>query len=341
MDRTGFRPGVTRRRRSEAPHEGPSPMDRIPSAPLLSAAANQIQRLQTPSVFHKIQRTSLPRRMLRRAALALVICAVVALLGYGATVIYMLHIEPSLVYDPSRPEREWMDKPNACIQDITLHTADGAMHAWYCPADKPDAVILICHGNAGNLSIRGNGMLDYRQRYNASIMVFDYPGYGLSEGEPTEMGCYASAAAAYDWLIKEKGFKPEQIILYGESLGGGVAVDLASKKTVGALLLVNTFANLPEVAQRIYFWLPVTLLMHNRFDSEAKIGQCSAPIFLTHGTTDRLIPPDHSKRLLEKITAPREYLLRQGKGHEDPLGPDVLDQIHTFLVKQGCLPRRP
>jgi fermentation-respiration switch protein FrsA (DUF1100 family) len=287
-----------------------------------------------PSI--KIRRPSLPRRWLRRAALGVFLISVLALLGYGGVVLYMLQIEPSLVYYPSRPDQEWIDKPNPCIQDITLHTGDGAMHAWYCAAEKPDAVLLMCHGNAGNLSIRGNGMLDYRRRFNSSIMVFDYPGYGLSEGQPTETGCYAAAEAAYDWLI-EKGFKPEQIIVYGESLGGGVAVDLASRKTVAALILVNTFANLPEVAQRIYYYLPVTLLMHNRFDSESKIARCRAPIFLTHGTKDQLIPPDHSRRLLEKIAAPREYLLRQGKGHEDPLGPEVLDQIHTFLVRQGCL----
>lgn len=315
-------------------------MDR---APLSSPGRNwKTHRMHVLGVAPSVSlpRIRSPRGLIRRCAKWAFIASAVILLGYGLVVLYMLEIEPQLVFDPSRPEREWIDKPDACIQDLTLQTADGAMHAWYCPAEKPDAVMLLCHGNAGNLSIRGGGMLDYRRRFNASIMVFDYPGYGLSEGRPTEDGCYAAADAAYDWLVREKGFKPEQIILYGESLGGGVAVELASRRTVSALILVNTFANLPEVAARQYPWLPVTLLMRNRFDSEGKIGRCPAPIFLTHGTTDRLIPPDHSQRLLDQITAPRECLLREGKGHEDLLGSEVLDMIRVFLVQHGRLPGR-
>ena len=251
---------------------------------------------------------------------------------------FMLAIEKDLVYDPSRPDQEWVDKPDACIQDVTLHTADGAMHAWYCAPEKPDAVVLMCHGNAGNLSFRGQGVLNYRKRFNSAIMVFDYPGYGLSDGEPSERGCYASADAAYDWLTRGKRFRPEQIIVYGESLGGAIAVDLASRRQISALILVNTFANLPEIAQRIYYWLPVTMLMHNRFDSEGKIHDVRAPIFFTHGTVDQLIPYEHCLRLFARANNPKELLKREGKGHLDPLSEDALNRIHTFLIKNGKLP---
>jgi fermentation-respiration switch protein FrsA (DUF1100 family) len=269
---------------------------------------------------------------------ALVSALLVAL--YGGIMLYMLSIEDKLVYFPTRPDQEWQDKPDPSIQDVTLHTGDGSLHGWYCQSAKPDAVFLICHGNAGNLSVRGKALLDYRQRFNAGVLIFDYPGYGLSDGCPSEQGCYDAADAAYDWLMREKGFKPEQIIIAGESLGGGVAVDIASRRPCAGLILVNTFANLPDVAQRLYQWLPVTLLMTNRFDSEAKIDRVRVPLFMTHGNADDIIPVSYSRRLYEKATAVKEYMLRDGKGHFDPLEPAELDHLAKFLIKNGALPKR-
>ncbi|MFL5341499.1 MAG: alpha/beta hydrolase [Gemmataceae bacterium] len=296
-----------------------------------------MMNLHVPAIPHISFRRSFKRRWLRRIALLAAVLSVLTLAGYGIAVAVMLSIEPSLVYMPTRPNKEWKNKPIAEIQDVTLHTGDGAMHAWYLPAEKPDLALLLCHGTGGNLSIRGQGMPEYRERFHASVLVFDYPGYGKSDGEPTEAGCYAAADAAYDFLVKDRGFKPENVVIYGESLGGGVAVDLASRRKHGALMLVNTFANLPEVAQRLYQWLPVTLLMNNRFDSESKIGKCHAPLFLTHGSADRLIPVSHSLRLFEKANNPKRYLLRDGKDHEDRLGPDGLEKIADFLRSAGCL----
>jgi fermentation-respiration switch protein FrsA (DUF1100 family) len=250
----------------------------------------------------------------------------------------MAWYEPHLVYLCCRPCEEWHDKPNPAIQDVTLRTQDGALHAWYYPLKDAQAVLLMCHGQGGNLTCRGQGLPEYSKRFNASTLVFDYPGYGISRGEPSEAGCYAAADAAYDWLVREKGFKPQQIIIYGESLGGGVAIDLASRKPHAALLLVNTFTTLPEVAQRLYRWVPVIPIMQNRFDSESKIGLCHSPVFITHGTADRLIPFEQSLRLFEKITGPKEHLARPGMDHTDPLGPESLARIHDFLVRNHCLP---
>jgi pimeloyl-ACP methyl ester carboxylesterase len=278
-----------------------------------------------------------PRKWARIRKIGLRVLAAGATLYVGMT-LFALAIESDVVFDASRPDQEWIDKPDPSIQDVTLHSADGAMHAWYCAPERPDAAILVCHGNAGNLSFRGHNMVELRKRFNAAIMVFDYPGYGLSEGEPSERGCYAAADAAFDWLVQEKGFQPQQIIVYGESLGGGVAVDIASRRPVSALVLVNTFANLPEVAQRIYFWLPAVALMRNRFDSEKKIHSVQAPIFITHGTGDRLIPFEHSLRLLAQARSPKEFLAREGKGHRDPLSDEELDCIHAFLITHSQLP---
>jgi fermentation-respiration switch protein FrsA (DUF1100 family) len=280
------------------------------------------------------------RRHVRRAVGLTALLAGLLVAVYGGIILYMLSIENKLVFFPTRPDEEWLDKPDPSIQDITLHSNDGSLHGWYCQPEKPDAVFLICHGNAGNLSVRGKAMLDYRQRFNAGMLIFDYPGYGLSDGCPSEQGCYDAADAAYDWLIREKGFKPEQIIVSGESLGGGVAVDIASRRPCGALILVNTFANLPDVAQRLYQWLPVTLLMSNRFDSEQKIDRVRSPIFVTHGNSDEIIPYAYSQRLYDKAVAAKEYMLRDGKGHFDQLQPAELDHLARFLADHGALPKR-
>jgi len=264
--------------------------------------------------------------------------ALLAFIVYASIIVYMLSIENRLVFRPTRPGQEWHDKPTANMQDVALHSEDGALHAWYCPVEKPDAVFLMCHGNAGNLSVRGQSLPTYCKRFNASFMMFDYPGFGLSEGEPTERGCYAAADAAYDWLIREKGFKPEQIVIAGESLGGAVAVDLASRRPCSAVILTHTFASLPSLAQRLYEWLPVELLMHNRFDSEEKIDRIHAPIFVSHGACDDIIPLDQAESLFAKATSVKEFLLRPGKGHFDPLGPLDLDKIADFLARNHVLP---
>lgn len=279
-------------------------------------------------------------RRLRRVSIRLIPLIVGSImLGYSSGVVYMLAIENSLVYAPAAPAEEWCAQPSG-IEDVSFRTGDGRMDAWYCPAKEPAGVILMCHGKAGNLSVRGKWMLRFRDLFNCSVLVFDYPGYGYSEGEPSESGCYAAADAAYDWLLREKHFRPDQIVIYGESLGGGVAVDLASRRPCAGMLLVNTFDDLPSVAQRLYPWLPVVPLMRNRFDSVNKIGLIHAPIFVTHAGADELITFGQFKRLFAAIAAPKEGLVRPGKKHEDPLTPSELRRMRDFLVRCHCLPSR-
>jgi hypothetical protein len=259
--------------------------------------------------------------------------------AYGLVVIGMMQIEDSLVYQPTRPHEEWIDKPSETVEDITLRTLDGALHGWFCASAKSDVALLICHGTAGNLSVRGYGLPHYRDVLNASILIFDYPGYGISQGRPSERGCYEAADSAFDWLVRVKKFSPDRIIVYGESLGGGVAVDLASRRKNAGLILVNTFATLPEVAQREYPWLPVLPLMRNRFDSESKISQCTMPLFLTHGTADDLCPFEHAERLFARASGPKRFMPMKGKGHLDPLGDDFLIAVRDFFRTHRILPR--
>jgi fermentation-respiration switch protein FrsA (DUF1100 family) len=203
----------------------------------------------------------------------------------------LLALENSMVYHPTTASQDWRQPPTVEVHDIHLPLGDGTtIHAWWCPAPGADGALLYCHGNAGNLSHRGGAIPHLQQVLGTSVLIFDYPGYGRSTGRPTEAGCYAAADAAYEWLIDKQGVRPERVLLYGGSLGGGVAVDLASRRPHRALVLCKTFTSIPDVGQALYPWLPVRWLMRNRYDSLAKLVTCRQPVFIGHGTVDELIP---------------------------------------------------
>lgn len=261
------------------------------------------------------------------------------LAGYAGLVIMLVLLENRLVYQPSR---EFVPPPSRSIEDLHLTSADGTLiHAWYAPHPNSDLALLYFHGNAGNLTHRGNSILKLRDVLGASVLIIDYPGYGKSEGTPTEQGCYHAGDAAYAWLTDEKKFAPNKIILYGGSLGGGVAVDLASRKDHRALVLVKTFTSTPDAACSIYWWLPVPIqtLMSNRFDNLSKIDKCRRPIFLAHGDADEIIPHSHSAKLFEAAHEPKQFLSIPGNRHNDSLPAEFFVQLKDFLQKNADEPR--
>ncbi len=259
--------------------------------------------------------------------------ALYLLLGYAGLVLMLLLLENSLLFHPSH---DWVSPPVPEIEDVQLACADGTrVHAWFLPAKDSDSVLLYCHGNAGNLSHRGPSIVRMRGLLNASVLIIDYPGYGKSEGKPSEHGCYQAADAAYAFLTDTKKFAPKKILLYGGSLGGGVATDLASRKEHRALILVKTFTSAPDVACDIYWWLPVPIhvLMRNRFDNITKIKACKRPLFIAHGTADEVIPFAHGERLFAAANEPKRFLPLPGDGHNDPLPEEFFTSLREFLQK--------
>ena len=158
-------------------------------------------------------------------------------------------LENRLVFHPVRSDAKLVAPLPAPLEDVELRTADGVkIHARWCPNAHAKGVVLYCHGNAGNLEYGGKLARDFMASLDRSVLVFDYPGYGRSEGKPSEAGCYSSATAAYDWLTRVKGIAPERLVIAGESLGGGVAVELAATRPHQALVLIRTFTSVPDVA---------------------------------------------------------------------------------------------
>lgn len=270
-------------------------------------------------------------------AQALVRNSLYVMVAYFGLVGTLLFFENFLVFRPTTVAQHWQPVPPGHereMEDVDLTCADGTkIHAWWCPCPGSEQALLYFHGNAGNLSHRGASVLKLRDILKASVLIVDYPGYGKSEGSPTEQGCYQTADAAYAWLIDKQSIAPKNLLLYGGSLGGGVAVDLASRKEHRALILAKTFTSMPDVACDIYWWVlaPIRLLMSNRFNNIDKIGSCHRPVFIAHSSTDDLIPFRHSQRLFEAANEPKRFLTLPDGGHNEPLPREFFTSLDVFL----------
>ena len=239
-------------------------------------------------------------------------------------------VENRLLYHPA--EFVETDALPTDATDVSLKTtSETQIHAhWHLTANSRGA-ILYCPGNAGNLQSRAKAVRELGDALGRSVLIFDYPGFGKSQGEPNEAGCYEAASAAYEWLIREAKIAPDRIVLYGESLGGAVAVDLASKKPHGALVLVRAFTSAPEVADYQFPLFPGNWVMTNRFDSLAKIPLCKSPVFIAQADKDRLVPMRHGEQLLNACVAPAQLCVLKNLGHNDPLPADFHVALRDFI----------
>ena len=181
-------------------------------------------------------------------------------------------------------------------------------------------------------------MEGWQRELGVSVLIFDYPGYSRSGGKPTEAGCYAAAEAAYQWLTQVQGVRVERVLIYGRSLGTAVAVDLASRQPHRALVLVSPFTSLPDVVDRRYRLLPAQLLMHNRFASITKVGECKGPLLVVHGTADQQVPLALGKALVAAAPEPKRFLAIPGAGHGDCVKPAMFAALSVFLLEAERTP---
>jgi fermentation-respiration switch protein FrsA (DUF1100 family) len=246
--------------------------------------------------------------------------------------------EPWLVFVPASAAARWAPKPAREIEDITLTTADGTpLHAWWWPAPHAKEALLFLHGNGGNLTDCRDMLSRLRYTLDMPLLIVDYPGYGKSGGSPSEQGCYQAADAAYDWL-RGRDIAARDILLFGDSLGGGVAVELASRRDCRALVLVKTFTRLPDVGSHLYPILPVRWLMRHHFDSLSRIGQCHRPVLIAHGTADTFVPFELGKRLYEAANEPKVFVTLEGGVHDGLLPDELLGRLKTFVQETRTVP---
>jgi pimeloyl-ACP methyl ester carboxylesterase len=191
--------------------------------------------------------------------------------------------------------------------------------------------MIYFHGNAGNLSHRGGGLPRWADTLDSSVLIFDYPGYGRSTGSPSESGLYASGEAAWTWLTNDQHFAPENITLVGASLGGAVATELAVHHTCRALVLIKAFTSIPDMAASQYPWVPARYFVRHRFDNGSKLPLIHRPVFVTHGTTDRLIPFTQGKQLFAAANEPKEFFPMPENDHNDKLPDEMFERLRQFI----------
>jgi uncharacterized protein len=283
----------------------------------------------------------------RRRTLRLIRSAVII---YLLVVICMMFLEESLVFFPSKyPQGNWRPR-GLPFEDAWFQAADGTkLHGWYVPCEKLEsskgtvpfsltrksgqAPILYCHGNAGNITDRVYILEKLHNIADASVLIFDYRGYGRSEGKPNEKGVLSDARAARAWLAKREKIAEKDIVVMGESLGGAVAVDLAAKDGAKGLVLISTFTSAPDVAAYHYPILPVRLLMHTQLDAVGQIANYKGPLLQMHGEADTIVPFKLGRRLFDAANEPKQLLDFPHHDHNDTPPDQFFDALKEFLKK--------
>jgi fermentation-respiration switch protein FrsA (DUF1100 family) len=240
----------------------------------------------------------------------------IALVAYLVVVLLLLLLENALLYPaPKYPMGDWQAAylPH---EDVFFASADGTkLHGWYIEHPEPRAVVLYAHGNGDHVAHLGRYLKHLRDELRVSVFAFDYRGWGRSEGTPGEIGILEDGRAAQAWLAERTGRRPDELVLMGRSLGGGVVIDLAAKSGARGVILQNTFTSLPDVAARLYPWAPVRWLMKNRYESLGKVGNYRGPLFASHGTADELVPYELGRRLYDAVPGRKEFFVVDGGGH--------------------------
>ena len=253
---------------------------------------------------------------------------------YVAITLFLYFFQRRLQYFPATSNPSI--PPGASgLEEFTTTTDDGVeIKGWYWPGTNP-LTLVIFHGNGGHRGHRLEWMRMLRDRLGVGLCMPDYRGYGGSTGSPTEDGLYRDAEATLSWL-RDRG--ASSFIYLGESLGTGVAVELARRQPPRALILQSGFSSCVAVAQNVYPFLPVGLLMTDRYDSAAKIGEIGCPVLMIHGEDDRTIPMRYGRALFEAARKPKEWLTIAGAHHNDLPWIDeskYLGTIEAFVGRVG------
>lgn len=256
------------------------------------------------------------------------------LLVYAFLVGGLYLAQRSLLYLPDRTRPQLGPLAELGYREITLTTEDGlSLLSWYRPPHDGAPVVAYFHGNGGHLGYRGNRMMRFAQA-GLGVLLLEYRGYGGNPGMPSETGFYADAAAALDFLTRQQGIPANRLVLYGESLGSGVAAHMAAGREIAALILEAPFTRLADPAAYHYPYVPVSLLLRDRFDSLAAIGQVNAPILVLHGERDRVVPARFGHALFAAAPEPKEGWFPPEGGHEDLARFGGLDIVLDFINRR-------
>ena len=245
------------------------------------------------------------RKKMGESLLSLVLLVALVYIGFSL-LIYVW--QPRLLYFPSLQIEATPAQVGLAFQEVSLESEDQLkLAAWFVPVENGRGVILFCHGNGGNISHRLDSLLIFH-RLGYNILIFDYRGYGQSEGTPSEEGTYLDAEAAWQYLVQDKGFTDHQIVLFGRSLGGAVAARLATRHDPGGLILESVFTSVPDMAAELYPLLPTRLLSRYRYNTRQALAGVNAPLLVVHSPGDEIISFAHGRKLYQAANQPKSFL---------------------------------
>lgn len=239
----------------------------------------------------------------------------VAGVAWIALSLYVYVMQERIVFLPDLPGRAIAATPDAFgfdYTDVQLETSDGVrLHGWYVNAEDAKGTVLFLHGNAGNISHR----IDSIEIFNAlgvDVFIIDYRGYGRSEGKISERGAYLDAQAAYRYLVDERSIDPSHIVIFGRSLGGAIAAQLAATHAAGALIVESSFTSAADMAAELYPFLPARLLLRLEFPVAEHVAAATAPVLIVHARDDEIIPFAMGQKLFDAAAEPKAFLAIEG-----------------------------
>lgn len=256
----------------------------------------------------------------------------VVYIGYSA---FLYAFQPRMVFYPfsditATPKQIGLD-----YESVSFGAEDGIkLTGWYIPADVSRGTVLFFHGNAGNISHRLDSIAIFH-KLGLSVFIFDYRGYGQSEGQPSEEGMYRDAEAAWEYLVQKKEHAPEQIILFGRSLGAAVAAWLAERRSPKACILESVFTSAPDMAAEMFPLFPARLLCRYEFNTKAAVKNITSPLLIVHSPQDDIIPFSHGKKVFEAAREPKAFLEISGDHNTGFLASGSLytDGLAAFLAE--------
>jgi fermentation-respiration switch protein FrsA (DUF1100 family) len=227
-------------------------------------------------------------------------------------------LDQLFIYHPHPwEERDWATISALPLEEVWFPSADGKkLFGWYVEQPEANAMLLWCHGNAGNMIHRLEN-LQALYRLGLSVFLFDYRGYGRSQGRPSEEGLYLDAVGAYDYLLRVRRVRPERMVIFGRSLGAAVAGALAAERPATGLLLESCFPSIEAVARHHYMGLPVHWLLGGAFRLEERLPQLLLPKLFVHGERDDIIPIELGQRVFAAAKPPKEFYVVRGADHNN------------------------
>ena len=245
----------------------------------------------------------------KRSVTSYLISILIGLLLINA---WMYYQQPGMLFYPLKELNENPRDWGMSYIDVAIHTEDGLeLDGWYVPFANSKKVVLFFHGNAGNISHR-RASLQILHDLGVNVLMLDYRGYGLSEGSPSESGLYLDARAAWDYLLNEKKFSAQDVVIFGRSLGGAVAVNLASQVEARGLMLESTFTSARDMADSLFPVLSKLLYVRFGLNSDERIKRVHCPVLILHSPDDDVIPYVLGERLFELANEPKRFVRLRG-----------------------------